>query len=202
MDVIRALEQRRMQRSFDGSSLEAEQVTPLLEASLLAPSAGHARGQRWMFALGASEVARWFSAATDERWRTTAPRAEGLARAAAACVLITDPSVYLDRYAEADKAASGLGANFTAWGVPYWFGDAGGVSLSLLLLAEEAGLAACFLGAFRRDADVRNLLGLSTEEQIYGTVLLGRSDGADRRSASLDRPGPTRAARVQRLGQG
>jgi nitroreductase len=199
MDVIRALEQRRMQRSFDGSPLEEEQIRALLEASLRSPTAGNARGIRWVLALGPEQVAQWFAAATDEAWRAKSARAEGFSRASAACVLICDPGVYLDRYSESDKANAGLGEAESAWAVPYWFGDAGAAALALLLLVEESGLAGCFLGAFRHEDHLRRLLGLSDTERIYGTVLLGRSDGENRRSASLDRPGPTRAERVTRL---
>ena len=199
MDVIRALEQRRMQRSFDGSPLEEAVVLRLLEASLRSPTAGNSRGLRWALALGPHEVDAWFTAATDEAWRVRSSRAEGFSRAAAACVLICDPQAYLDRYSEGDKATSGLGDSEAAWEVPYWFGDAGAATLALLLLAEENGLAACFLGAFRRDGELQGLLGRGPTERIYGTVLLGRSDGRDQRSASLDRPGPSRAERVQRI---
>jgi nitroreductase len=202
MDVARALEQRRMQRSFDGSPVDEQLVESLLVTSLRSPTAGHARGVAWRFGIGPDEVGAWFDVATDEPWRTTAARAGGLARASAVCVATCDPAAYVARYAEADKAGSGLGTGPEAWPVPYWIGDAGAACLALLLLAEERGLAACFLGAFRRDEHVRALLGLSDSELIYGTVLLGRADGRDHRSASLDRPGPTRAERVRRFGLG
>ena len=184
MDVIRALEQRRMQRSFDGSPLEEEQIRTLLEASLRSPTAGNARGIRWVLALGPEQVAQWFAAATDEAWRAKSARAEGFSRASAACVLICDPGVYLDRYSESDKANAGLGEAESAWAVPYWFGDAGAAALALLLLVEESGLAGCFLGAFRHEDHLRRLLGLSDTERIYGSAdLTARIDARPRWTA-------------------
>ncbi len=199
MDVAKALEQRRMQRSFDGSEIDADLVASLLETSLLSPTAGHSRGVRWVYGIGPKEVAAWFETATDEPWRATAPRAKGLARASAFCVAICDPQVYVARYAEEDKSSSGLGQGAGNWPVPYWHGDAGAASLALLLLLEEQGLAGCFLGAFRNEESLRSLMGLSSSELIYGTVLLGRPDGNDHRSRSLDRSGLTREERATRI---
>ena len=40
------------------------------------------------------------------------------------------------RYAEEDKARTGLGAGADAWAVPYWWVDGGMAAMTLLLAAE------------------------------------------------------------------
>jgi nitroreductase len=200
MDVIEALSTRRMVRSFAPHPIAEEDVLELLTDALWAPTAGHSRGIRWIALVGASDLAAYFDAATDEAWREGAARAPGLLRAAAGAVCVADPARYVERYAESDKQTSGLGAGAASWPVPYWVGDAGAATMAALLLAQERGIAASFLGSFRRTAELGALVGLAPSEIIYGTLLFGAADEGDRRSSSLDRPGPSRAQRVQRLG--
>jgi nitroreductase len=82
--------------------------------------------------------------------------------------------------------------------VPYWFGDAAFATMALLLRATEAGLGACFLGSFRGEEALLGALGVPPDWRLFGTVLLGYPDGADHRSPSLSRPGPSAATRVHR----
>ena len=76
---------------------------------------------------------------------------EGLRRAPVVLLAYASPT-YLARYAEADKADSGLGAGAEPWPVPYWYGDAAFGVMAVLLGAVDAGLGACILGAFRGEA--------------------------------------------------
>ncbi len=200
MDVIEALSTRRMVRSFAPHLMAEEDVLGLLTDALWAPTAGHSRGIRWIALVGASDLAAYFDAATDASWRESAARAPGLQRAAAGAVCVADPARYVERYAEPDKQSSGLGAGASSWPVPYWVGDAGAATMAALLLAQERGIAACFLGSFRRSDELGALVGLAPSEVIYGTVLFGVAGEDDRRSSSLERPGPSRAQRVRRLG--
>jgi len=187
-----------MVRSFDTSPPDETLVREIFTTSLLAPTAGHSRGISWLMLIGPEELTTYFEAATDEHWRKTAARAPGLRNASAAGILLMDPEAYVARYSESDKATSGLGAGPTAWPVPYWVGDAGAASMAALLLIEEAGLSAAFLGAFRHEERIKAAFEIPDTYSIYGTILLGVGASDDRRSASLDRPGPTRAERVMR----
>jgi nitroreductase len=199
MDVHDALRRRRMTRAFDGSELGEERIAELCGDALRAPTAGHARGVEMVVLAGAEGVDRYLHAATDEDWRAGSARVEGLARAGGAVVVVCDPGAYALRYAAPDKAGSGL-EDTTAWPVPYWYGDAAFATMALLLLAEEDGLAACFLGAFRHEAAVLATLGAPSGRRLFGAVLLGHAASAQSRSGSLDRDGPSRAARVVRGG--
>jgi nitroreductase len=199
MDVRDALRRRRMTRAFDGSELTEDGLAGLCDDALRAPTAGHVRGVEMVVLAGADGVARYLRAATDEHWRSSSSRADGLARAGGAVVVVCDPGAYASRYAEPDKAASGL-EDAGAWPVPYWDGDAAFATMALLLLAEEEGLAACFLGAFRHAAAVLAELDAPSGRRLFGAVLLGRAADEQPRSASLDRDGPSRATRVVRGG--
>jgi nitroreductase len=198
MDVHRAISQRRMVRSFDGSALEPEEVLTIFDDALRAPTAGNARGISWLVLVGALEVSRYFEAATDPAWRAGSARYEGLKGASAIGLCIVDVAAYVARYGEQDKVSSGLGQGPDAWPVPYWFGDAGASCMAALLRIEEEGLNACFLGAFRGAEALHQAFSIPSEEVIYGAILLGRGDGGDHRAASLDRAGPSRAARLHR----
>ena len=74
-----------------------------------------------------------------------------LARARDPCA---DPGLgradtWVERYAEPDKAAPGLGAGSDAWPVPYWWVDGGMAVEHLLLGAVDAGLGAVLLRPVR-----------------------------------------------------
>ncbi len=197
MELSDALRRRRMVRDFDGTQLGEDELVALSEESLRAPTAGHARGVELVVLAGHDGVGRYLRSATDERWRSTSPRFRGLERAGGAIVVVCDPGAYARRYAEADKATSGLG-EVAAWPVPYWYGDAGAAAMALLLLATDRGLGACLLGAFRNERDVLELVGAPEGRRLYGAVLVGGAAPEQVTSSSLRRPGPSRAERVLR----
>jgi nitroreductase len=197
MDVKDALSRHRMTRAFDGTSVDEDRLVGLCTDALRAPTAGHARGVTMAVLAGRAGVERYLSVATDVGWRQRSPRAQGLAAAGGCALVVCDPRDYAARYAVDDKAASGLD-EVDRWPVPYWFGDAAFATMALLLLAEEDGLASAFLGAFRNEAALLELAG-AEGARLFGAVLVGRAADDQVRSASLDRPGPSRASRVRRV---
>jgi len=188
-----------MTRAFDGTELDESCLVELCEEALRAPTAGHVRGVSTVVLPGRAGARDYLDAATDAPWRSSSPRAPGLAMAGGAVVVVCEPGAYLSRYAEEDKAQSGL-ADVKQWPLPYWHTDAAFATMALLLLAEEAGLAACFLGAFRRQREVLALVNAPSEVELFGAVLLGHGASTQAPSASLRRDGPTRADRVLRGG--
>lgn len=186
-----------MTRSFDGTTVDADELASWCEDAMRAPTAGFSRGVEAVVLGGADGVARYLAAATDAAWRASSPRAPGLARAGGAVVVLCNPAAYAARYAEADKSSSGLG-DVDAWPVPYWYGDAGGFTMALLLLVEDHGIGACFLGAFRNEASVLAEVRAPSDRLLYGAVLVGGRSGGERRSSSTRRRGPTFADRVVR----
>lgn len=185
-----------MVRSFDGSPVDEDELGELCAQSLWAPTAGNAAGVR-MHTIGFDLVAAYFKVATDEGWRRSARRAPGLQRAGAVVLVTSKRSAYLERYGEEDKASSGLSEE-QSWPVPYWHTDAAMATMALLLLLEERGLAATLWGNFRHEQEVLTWAHIEGED-LFATVLLGRSDGNDVTSASLEREVPPRSSRVTRV---
>jgi nitroreductase len=203
MEYRQAVRRRRMVRSFDATPLDPDVVERLLTDAVRSPTAGHARGTAVLVLEGPGTRAYW-EATTDATWRGRSRRWPGLSAAPVVVLSLACPDVYLRRYADADKAASGLGASAPggrgadAWPVPYWWGDAAFGVMTLLLGAADAGLGACFLGNFRGERRLLDDLGVPGEWRLFGAVVLGRPAGDDARSASLDRPGPDPTERVHR----
>jgi nitroreductase len=86
---------------------------------------------------------------------------------------LADPRAYVERYSEADKRASGLGAGTEAWPAPYWTVDTSMSVMTMLLAAEDAGLGALFFGVFRGERELRRALAIPPVMQILGAVALG-----------------------------
>jgi nitroreductase len=185
-----------MVRSFDGTGIDESELRDLCTQSLWAPTAGNAAGVR-MHIVGHDLVGEYFHAATDEAWRNSARRAPGLQRASAIVLVTSLRAAYLDRYGEEDKSSSGL-SDERSWPVPYWHTDAAMATMALLLLLEERGLAATLWGNFRREQEILGWANIGGED-LFASVLLGRADGNDVTSASLERDVPPRSSRVTRV---
>src|SRR5690606_2292657 len=144
-DVVR---RRRMVRSFTDEPVDPQLLDQLLADALRAPSAGNSQGRDLVVLEGPEQTARF--------WDITlpAPRRErfawpGLLRAPVLVLPFADPDRYVARYAEPDKARTGLGEGDEAWPVPYWTVDTAFVVMSLLHGVVDAGLGALFFGIFR-----------------------------------------------------
>lgn len=197
VDVHEALRTRRMVRTFSERPVPATLLARLLGDALHAPTAGNTCGTAWVVLTGPDDTQRYWEAATTASWRRRARRWPGLSRAPVVAVALASPAAYVARYAEPDKVQSasdrGLGCSERAWPVPYWFGDAAFGVMSLLLGATSEGLGVCFLGNFRSEHAVLDVLGVPPGWRLFGTVLLGYPAGDDLRSPSLDRPRPDHA---------
>ena len=195
-DVVR---RRAMVRSFDSAPLPGEVVDRVMAAALRAPTAGNTGGTTWVVLSGPGETSLYWDAVTDAEWRSASPRWPGLRRAPVLLLAYSSAEAYVGRYGEADKADDlGLGSSAEAWAVPYWMGDAAFGVMSALLAAVDEGLGACMLGNFRGEAALGAALGVPAGWHLFGAVALGFADGADHRSPSLDRRGPSSAERVHR----
>ena len=185
-----------MVRSFDGTPVDLDWLETLCAQALWAPSAGNSAGVR-MHTIGHELLPGYFEVATDASWRSSASRAPGLLRAGAVVLVTARAQDYLARYSEPDKASSGL-HDPSAWPLPYWHTDAAMATMALLLLIEESGFQATLWGNFRHGENVLQWAGVE-DEAMFAAVLVGRGDGLDPPSRSLDRDVPTRAQRVQRV---
>jgi nitroreductase len=196
MELHEVIRRRAMVRSFSIDPVEPAIVDRIIRAALRSPTAGNTAGTEWVVLSSREETARYWDATTDGEWRTGSPRSEGLRRAPVVLLAYASPAAYVARYSEPDKSDSGLGADEAAWPVPYWTGDAAFGVMTVLLAAIDAGLGACFLGNFRGETQLASALGVPDTWRLFGAVVVGRADGLDHRSPSLDRPRPDPGTRL------
>lgn len=180
---------RRMVRSFAPDPVDPGQVTGLCDLARRAPSAGNSQATDFLVLDEPGSVARY--------WDLTlpAPRRDGFAWpgllvAPVLVVVAVRPGAYVDRYGEADKAPTGLGAGEEAWPVPYWWVDAGAAVEHLLLGVVEAGLGACLFGLFDHEQAVAAAFGVPADRRLVATVAIGRprADGPGRSAGRARRP--------------
>ena len=186
-DVVRG---RRMCRSFLPDPVDAAVLERIVDLASRAPSAGKTQG--WHLVVMRGEQ-------TDRFWRHAFPLARrsgfrwpGLFTAPVIALPFADPDAYVERYAEADKARTGLGESVDAWPTPYWTVDASMAVMTLLLGAEAAGLGALLFAVFHGEDEIRAELGVPAHLQLLGAVALGwpGDDGVVGASASRPRRRP------------
>jgi nitroreductase len=187
MELRDAIRRRRMVRTYDPErAVPRALIDGLLELAIRAPSAGFSQG--WQFlVLDAPE-------SVGEFWRVTAEDRppdswlDGMRRAPALIVALSDKRAYLERYAEADKGWTDRDESH--WPVPYWHVDTGMAALLMLLGAVDDGLAACLFGIAPPSwPAVQVAFAIPPGLEPVAVISLGYPDPAqaDRRSPSLRR---------------
>ena len=189
MEVTAAIRQRRMTRSFSSERLPRAELDDVLDLARRAPSAGNTAAVSWLVLDEPDAVARYWDVTLPVD-RRTGFRWQGLLRAPVLVVVLTRPDDYVTRYAEPDKARTGLGGGQDRWPVPYWWVDAGMAAQNLLLLATERGWGACLFGPFDHEGALHDEYGLPDDIRTVATVALGIADDGDEpgRSAGRRRP--------------
>jgi len=183
MDALAALRSRRSCRDFLPDPIEPERLRSVLDAARRGPTAGNTWALDLLVLEGPEQTGAY--------WDVTLPAARrggfrwpGLLRAPVLVVPVVDPVAYVSRYAEADKARSGLGSGSDAWDVPYWWVDGGAAVMAMLVAAEAVGLGALLFGQFGHEEAVAARFGIPTGRAALGTVALGEPAGAVDRSRS------------------
>jgi nitroreductase len=178
-----------MCRDFTDDALTDADLDAVLSASLRAPSAGNTAALDLVVLTG-SDVERYWSVTLTAERRAAFPW-PGLLVAPVLVLPYVDPARYVERYAEPDKARSGLGVGETAWDVPYWWVDGGAAVMAMLLCASARGLGSLFFGQFSHEPALRTEFGVPAGRRALGTVALGHPAGAGgRRSRSVERGRP------------
>jgi len=161
-----------MVRAFTDASVDPAVVDGLIDLARRAPSAGNSQGTAFVVLSGPEETARYWDVALPVE-RREGFGWPGLLAAPVLVVALVRADTWVERYAEPDKAAHGLGAGVDAWPVPYWWVDGGMAVEHVLLGAVDTGLGACFFGLFDHEAAVLEALGVPTGWRALGTVALG-----------------------------
>lgn len=190
-----------MCRAFRSAPVDAVVLDRVLDAGRRAPSAGNTAGTHFVVLVGTDETSRYWDASLppDRRDGFRWPR---LLDAPVLVLPLADSSAYVSRYAEPDKAATGLGDGVAAWSTPYWTVDTAFAAMSILLAAEDEGLGALFFGMFQHEAAVRAALGLPDGLEPIGTIALGHpaDDAGDQPGRSAARGLPALDEIVHRGG--
>ena len=175
-----------MCRSFLPDPVDPALIDRLVDLASRAPSAGKSQGLHLVVLEGEH---------TDRFWRHAFPaerragfRWPGLFAAPVIVLPFADAEAYVERYGEADKAATGLGASAEAWPTPYWTVDASMAMMTLLLAAEDEGLGALLFAVFNGEAAVRAELGVPDGPQLLGAIALGWPADAVPKGVSATRP--------------
>jgi nitroreductase len=181
-----------MVRSFDGRPIDPTVLDRLLDAARRGPSAGSSQGLDLLVLEGEGQTGRYWETTFPDAARRASFRWQGLFRAPVLLVPYVSATAYAERYAEADKVATGLGEE-SAWPVPYWWVD-GGIGVGLLLLAAvDEGLGACLFGQFEHEPAVRTAFGVPHDRRALGTVAVGHP--------VPDEPGRSAGRRRRPLGE-
>lgn len=188
-EVVR---RRRMTRAFRPDPLPDGVLDDLVDLASRAPSAGKTQGWHLLVLEGEQTARFWDVTLPAERRETF--RWRRLLDAPAILLPFADPDAYVERYAEPDKARSGLGETVDAWPAPYWTIDASMAVMTLLHAAEQHRLGALFFGVFRGETELRAELGVPRGLQLLGAIALGFAADDDAtgtgRSAARKRRAP------------
>jgi len=185
MDFSDVIRRRRMVRNFTPSAIAPDVMERVLAAGRRAPSAGNTQGMDLLVLVGADTARYWDVTLPEERRASF--RWPGLLHAPMLVIPCIDAGAYVERYAEDDKAGTGLGNGIGRWSVPYWHVDAGMAAMAMLLSAVDEGLGALFFGIFEHEDAVRAAFAIPDTHQPVGTIAIGHP-APDEPGRSATRP--------------
>ncbi|MGH9118419.1 MAG: nitroreductase family protein [Acidimicrobiales bacterium] len=173
MEFSEVVRRRRMHRSFEPTLIPRDALDRILDAGRRAPSAGHSQGWAFVVLEGPEATGRY--------WDVTVPPGPGRAEfdedgtryAPVLVIPLANAQAYVDRYAEPDKRAAGLGRSAGDWPVPYWTVDTAFAAMLMLLAAVDEGLGALFFGIQGHQAELMKVLGVPANYEPIGTIAIG-----------------------------
>ena len=190
MELEQAVRARRMVRSFRPDPVDPAEIDRLCDLARRAPSAGNTQATAFLVLDAPDDVGAYWDVTLPEP-RRSGFGWPGLLAAPVLVVVAVRPDAYLERYAEPDKARSGLGAGAHRWAVPYWWVDAGAAAQNLLLGVVDVGLGACLFGLFDHEQAVADRFGVPDGWRLVATIALGHPDpGTTAAGRSAGRPRP------------
>ena len=196
MEFQDVLRKRKMVRSFEDRPVDHAIVERMLANAQRAPSAGFSQGWGFLVLEGKDEARRYW----DALWPQDRRGAFGwpdMFNAPVLIVCLSNKTVYLSRYALADKGWTDR--DEARWPVPYWDIDTGMAAMNVLLTATDAGLGAIFFGV-PDQAKLRSTFGIPEDYTAIGTVAVGHPKPDDRPSPSLKNIGRRKPSDVVHRG--
>jgi nitroreductase len=180
------LRRRRMIRTDDPDRpVPPELVDKLIRHALRAPSAGFSQGWGFLVLSEPADRERYWSATAPGDDQAAGSWLDRMRSAPLVIVALSNKSVYLDRYAQADKGWTDRDEN--RWPVPYWDIDTGFAALLIHLTAVNEELGSLFFGVpAERIGAFRDAFGVPPEFVPVGALTIGYP-APDKRSPSLRR---------------
>lgn len=163
MEFREVVRRRRMVRRFDSRPVPRDVLGRVLDVARRGPSAGWSQGYAFVVLEGEEAAPFW--------------------DAPVVVVPLAHKQSYLDRYAQPDKAGSGMHEE-AGWPVPYWDIDTAFATMLLLLAATDEGLGALFFGLFRGKEELLAPLGIPDGYRPLGGVALGYPAAGERSQPS------------------
>jgi nitroreductase len=180
-----------MTRAFLPDPVAPDALDRILDAARRAPSAGYTQGVDLIVLCGPDQTRRFWDVSLPAGERREEFGWPGLLQAPVLVIPVCEPDAYVRRYAEPDKAATGLGAGRDQWPVAYWTVDASFAAMALQYAAIDETLGVLFFGIPNGWDDVLGALGVPSGYEAIGAVAIGHVD----REAAAPSGSPTRRAR-------
>ncbi len=173
MELREVVRRRRMVRHYTDEPLSDEVVERVLAHALRAPSAGFSQGWAFLVLTEPADRARFWPFVP-----TRATQTPTMQLAPLVVVPLAHEAAYRARYAQPDKAVTGLGEK--QWAAPYWFIDTGMAALMMLLTAVDEGLGACLFGIQPEQQEgFRAEFGVPSEYHPIGGITIGHRSRED-----------------------
>ncbi|MCW3984005.1 MAG: nitroreductase family protein [Candidatus Bathyarchaeota archaeon] len=153
MELVEAIKDRRSIRAFKKQDVSQEAIDKLVEAALLAPSAGNA--QSWAFVLVKDQATKL-----------------ALSKAALGQRMVAEAPVVFVVCADEKRAQQSYGERGR---MLYCIQDTAAATQNILLTACSLGLGACWVGAFREEA-VRKIVKAPEEMRPVAMIPVGYPD--------------------------
>jgi nitroreductase len=189
VELDQAIRRRHMVRDFSDEPVPREVIDRVLGHALHAPSAGFTQGFSFIVLEGPEQTAGFWRAVWAPEMEPYRRRWPGLQRAPVIILPLASRDAYLERYAEPDKAATGL-AVAERWPMPYWLVDTGFATMLILLSAVDQGLGASFFSLTHGEERLLHELGAPPGLRSIGAIALGypRSHDTSRSPSRGRRP--------------
>jgi nitroreductase len=181
MEFTEVVRRRRMIRGFTTEPLPEGTADRLLATASRAPSAGFSQGFSFLVLEDAEQCAPFWrllyeqAAQAGEAAAGETAQVDALSAAPLVIVPMASKDVYLNRYAQPDKAWTAQYED--RWAVPYWYIDTGFATLLILLAVVDSRLGAVFFGP-PDIADFRAEFGVPPEWMPIGAIAVGYPDPA------------------------
>jgi nitroreductase len=190
MDFQEVVARRRMVRTFTAEPVPQASLDRILGNAVRGPSAGFSQGQAFLVLTSPPDLELF--------WSVAGAAIGGSARTAPVVIVpMSCKRVYLDRYAEPDKAWTDR--DEARWPVPFWHIDTGMAALLILQTVVDEGLGAIYFGIVPEAVQpFRDAFGVPADHEPIGSIAIGHdAEPGPRDLRSRRRP----AADVVRYGR-